>query len=38
VKELHPFETPAFLVLPVEGGDADYLEWLMQETKPATSS
>lgn len=24
----HPYETPAVLVLPVEGGSADYLAWV----------
>jgi periplasmic divalent cation tolerance protein len=35
VKELHPYDTPAILVLPVEGGEAGYLEWLMKETESA---
>src|SRR5919205_4046839 len=26
VKEMHSYDTPAILVLPVEGGDAGYLE------------
>ena len=32
VKESHPYETPAIVVLPVEGGDPDYLAWIMAET------
>ena len=32
VKELHPYDTPAILVLPIEGGEPGYLEWLMRET------
>ncbi len=32
VKELHPYETPAILVLPIEGGEPAYLDWLMRET------
>lgn len=30
VKELHPYEVPEFLVLPVEGGSATYLAWLQE--------
>jgi periplasmic divalent cation tolerance protein len=33
VKELHPYETPAILTLPIEGGDPGYLEWLIAETE-----
>ena len=32
VKELHPYAVPAILVLPIEGGEPGYLDWLMQET------
>ena len=28
VLELHPYDTPEVLALPVEGGAADYLQWL----------
>ncbi|WP_413741612.1 divalent cation tolerance protein CutA [Sodalis sp. RH15] len=28
IKTHHPYETPELLVLPVLGGDADYLSWL----------
>ena len=34
VKEMHPYSTPAILVLPIESVDAAYLEWLMAETQP----
>jgi periplasmic divalent cation tolerance protein len=30
----HPYETPAVLVLPVSGGNADYLAWVREGTKP----
>ena len=30
----HPYTNPALLVIPLEGGSADYLGWLMQETTP----
>ncbi len=33
VKEMHPFDTPAILVLPIEGGEAGYLAWRMAETE-----
>ena len=33
VKELHSYTTPAILVLPVEGGEAGYLDWMMKETE-----
>jgi periplasmic divalent cation tolerance protein len=34
VKELHPYTVPAILVLPIEGGEPAYLDWLMRETAP----
>jgi periplasmic divalent cation tolerance protein len=35
VKESHPYTTPAIVVLPVEGGDPDYLGWINAETEGA---
>jgi periplasmic divalent cation tolerance protein len=35
VKESHPYTTPAIVVLPVEGGDPDYLTWIDAETEAA---
>jgi periplasmic divalent cation tolerance protein len=32
VKEMHSYTTPAILVLPIEGGEPGYIDWLMQET------
>ncbi len=32
VKALHPYDVPAIVVLPVEGGETGYLAWLMAET------
>lgn len=29
---LHPYETPALLVLPVEGGSADFVAWILEQT------
>jgi periplasmic divalent cation tolerance protein len=37
VKEMHAYTTPAILVLPIEGGEPAYLEWLMQETEEGAS-
>ena len=31
-KEAHPYETPSFIVLPVESVDAEYESWLLAET------
>ena len=33
VKDMHPYTTPAILVLPIEGGEPAYLDWLMKETE-----
>jgi periplasmic divalent cation tolerance protein len=33
VKEMHPYSTPAILVLPLESVDKPYLDWLMAETQ-----
>ena len=35
VKEMHPYETPAILVLPLESVDSGYLGWLLAETTEA---
>lgn len=35
VAELHPYEVPEFLVLPLAGGSAAYLEWLRASTETA---
>jgi periplasmic divalent cation tolerance protein len=36
-KAMHSYTTPAILVLPLEGGDPDYLAWIMAETAQAAS-
>src|SRR6266545_4279913 len=36
VKEIHSYDTPAILVLPVESVDQGYSDWIMAETEPAT--
>lgn len=33
VKELHSYSVPEVIVLPIEAGNADYLEWIDEETK-----
>ena len=33
LRELHPYEVPAMLVLRIEGGNEDYLEWAREQTK-----
>lgn len=32
VKELHPYDCPALVVLPIEEGSADFLKWVEKET------
>jgi periplasmic divalent cation tolerance protein len=34
VKELHSYETPAILVIPIESVEKSYLGWLLTETGP----
>lgn len=34
-RPLHPYSVPCFLVLPIEGGNIDYLAWARQMTEPA---
>jgi periplasmic divalent cation tolerance protein len=31
-RKLHPYSNPAFVVLPIEGGSADFLRWIMEQT------
>ena len=33
VKELHSYEVPCVIVLPLEKGNPDFLEWISQSTK-----
>lgn len=32
-RPLHPYTTPCFLVLPISGGNEDYLAWARSQTK-----
>ncbi len=34
-KELHSYQTPSIMVLPVESVDADYYRWIVEETEGA---
>ncbi len=34
VKETHPYDTPAILVLPIESVDQRYFSWILAETIP----
>ena len=38
VKESHSYTTPAIVILPVEGGDANYLDWIRAETEQPTKA
>lgn len=33
LREVHPYEMPALLVIPVEGGSADYCAWIAESTR-----
>jgi periplasmic divalent cation tolerance protein len=32
IRQLHPYDVPEFLVLPIDSGSADYLSWLSEGT------
>ena len=34
IKQVHPYETPEIIALPITAGSQDYLEWLKGELKP----
>ncbi|MFN3822302.1 MAG: divalent-cation tolerance protein CutA, partial [bacterium] len=33
IRALHPYTIPEILILPVTGGNKEYLQWVMEETK-----
>jgi periplasmic divalent cation tolerance protein len=33
LKELHPYELPEFIVLPIESGSREYLGWMAEQTR-----
>ena len=37
VKARHSYTTPSILLLPIEGGDPDYLAWIFAETEGVSS-
>lgn len=34
IRSLHSYENPELIILPIEGGSADYLAWIQTETAP----
>ena len=32
IKELHPYQVPELISLPIVGGSEDYLDWIREET------
>ena len=37
IKELHSYECPCVIALPIAAGDAAYLDWITRETGPASA-
>lgn len=37
VKQYHPYQVPEVLALPILGGNADYLQWMREETQPKSA-
>ena len=35
VKELHSYDCPCIVALPIRAGNPDYLDWITAETEPA---
>ena len=35
-RKLHPYTNPAFVVLPIDGGSADFLRWIAEQTAQPT--
>lgn len=34
VRELHPYDCPCVVSLPIDGGNPDFLAWIASETRP----
>jgi len=37
LREVHPYECPCVVAVPIQGGNADFLAWIRAETKPAST-
>ena len=38
IRELHPYDEPEILVVPVVGGSSSYLDWVKQSTRATRSA
>ncbi|WP_040157602.1 divalent-cation tolerance protein CutA [Mobilicoccus massiliensis] len=38
IAELHEYDVPCIMALPITGGLPAYLDWIAEETRPATTS
>ena len=38
IRELHSYDVPEIIAVPIEAGSEDYLEWLRRETEPREQS
>jgi periplasmic divalent cation tolerance protein len=38
IQELHPYQLPEIIALELTGGERHYLDWILQETTPESSS
>lgn len=37
LRQLHPYDVPEFVVLPILDGDGDYLKWVRDSTVPSAT-
>jgi len=38
LRPLHPYSIPCFLILPIQGGNSDYLAWVRKQTEQQQST
>ena len=38
IRELHSYDVPEIIAVPITGGSQDYLDWLRRETEPQAES